>query len=326
MTSEVRRQLLGGAAASLALAGLPALAQTAASSRTTRLIVPFPPGGPVDLTGRLLAQKLTDLWGRQVMVENKAGAGGIVGAEYAAKAAPDGNTFFLCSIHHSVLPSLKPKLSYDIERDFMPVSGGAMFPVILVAHPSLPVQSVSELIAYAKKNPKSLAYASAGNGGGTHLSAELFNMLAGTTLNHIPYKGSAPAMTDVLGGQVPLMFSDAPTALPFIRNGKVKALAVASTQRYSLMPDLPTMAESGLPGYEAYSWAAVVAPAGTPKDIVNQVSKDIVKVLSLPETRQRFHEAGADPFPTTPEGFAKILRSEIEKWQRVVKAANIQAD
>jgi tripartite-type tricarboxylate transporter receptor subunit TctC len=201
-----------------------------------------------------------------------------------------------------------------------------MFPVILVAHPSLPVQSVSELIAYAKKNPKSLAYASAGNGGGTHLSAELFNMLAGTTLNHIPYKGSAPAMTDVLGGQVPLMFSDAPTALPFIRNGKVKALAVASTQRYSLLPDLPTMAESGLPGYEAYSWAAVVAPAGTPKDIVNQVSKDIVKVLSLAETRQRFHEAGADPFPTTPEGFAKILRSEIEKWQRVVKAANIQAD
>ena len=326
MTSEGRRQLLGGAAASLALAGLPAAAQTAASSRTTRLIVPFPPGGPVDLTGRLLAQKLTELWGRQVIVENKAGAGGIVGAEYAAKATPDGHTFFLCSIHHSVLPSLKPKLSYDIERDFVPVSGGAMFPVILVAHPSLPVQSVSELIAYAKKNPKSLAYASAGNGGGTHLSAELFNMLAGTTLNHIPYKGSAPAMTDVLGGQVPLMFSDAPTALPFIRNGKVKALAVASTQRYSLLPDLPTMAESGLPGYEAYSWAAVVAPAGTPKDIVNQVSKDIVKVLSLAETRQRFHEAGADPFPTTPEAFAKILRSEIEKWQRVVKTANIQAD
>ena len=325
-----RRQGLAWAAAAIAGLALPmgsAQAQAQAyPSRPVRLVVPFPPGGPVDTVGRTLALKLTEQWGQTAIVDNKAGAGGIVGAEIAAKAPSDGYHLFVCSIHHSVIPSLKPKLNYDIERDFVPVSFGARFPVILVVNNALPVRSVAELIALDKAKPGTLSYGSAGNGGGTHLAAELFNMQAGTKLLHVPYKGSAPAMTDLLGGQVQVMFSDAPTALPQIRAGKVRALAVANLQRSPLLPELPTVAESGLPGYEAYSWAAFVAPAGTPKEIVAQLSADIQKAFTQPDVKQRLFDAGAEAAPTSPEAFRKILRGEIEKWAKVVKAANIQAD
>lgn len=323
-----RRQGLTWAAAAIAGLALPlgsAQAQTY-PSRPVRLIVPFPPGGPVDTVGRNLALKLSEQWGQTAIVDNKAGAGGIVGAEIAAKAPNDGYHLFVCSIHHSVIPSLRPKLNYDIERDFVPVSFGARFPVILVVNNALPVRNVAELIALDKAKPGTLSYGSAGNGGGTHLAAELFNMQAGTKLLHVPYKGSAPAMTDLLGGQVQVMFSDAPTALPQIRAGKVRALAVANLQRSPLLPELPTVAESGLTGYEAYSWAAFVAPAGTPKEIVAQLSADIQKAFSQPDVKQRLFDAGAEAAPTTPEAFRKILRGEIEKWAKVVKAANIQAD
>ncbi|MDD2546193.1 MAG: tripartite tricarboxylate transporter substrate binding protein [Burkholderiaceae bacterium] len=320
-----RRQCLAGLGASLLAWAQPGWSQ-AYPARPVRFIVPFPAGGPVDTVGRALAQKLTEVWGQQAIVDNKAGAGGIVGAEIAAKAPNDGYHLFVCSIHHSVIPSLKPKLNYDIERDFVPVSFGARFPVVLVVHPSLPVRSVAELIALDKAKPGMLSYGSAGNGGGTHLAAELFNMQAGTRLLHVPYKGSAPAMTDLLGNQVQIMFSDAPTALPQIRAGKVRALAVASLQRSTLLPDVPTVAESGLPGYEAYSWAAIVAPAGTPKDTVAQLSAQIGKALNQPDVKQRLYEAGAEAAPTTPEEMGKILRSEIAKWGKVVRAANIQAD
>lgn len=326
--SGARRQALGWAAATLAGTALPmgSVQAQAYPSRPVRLIVPFPPGGPVDTVGRTLALKLTEQWGQTAIVDNKAGAGGIVGAEIAAKAPSDGYHLFVCSIHHSVIPSLRPKLNYDIERDFAPVSFGARFPVILVVNNALPVRNVAELIALDKAKPGTLSYGSAGNGGGTHLAAELFNMQAGTKLLHVPYKGSAPAMTDLLGGQVQVMFSDAPTALPQIRAGKVRALAVANLQRSPLLPDLPTVAESGLPGYEAYSWAAFVAPAGTPKEIVAQLSADIQKAFTQPDVKQRLFDAGAEAAPTTPEAFHKILRGEIEKWAKVVKAANIQAD
>ena len=326
--SGARRQALGWAAATLAGTALPmgSVQAQAYPSRPVRLIVPFPPGGPVDAVGRNLALKLSEQWGQQAIVDNKAGAGGIVGAEIAAKAPSDGYHLFVCSIHHSVIPSLRPKLNYDIERDFVPVSFGARFPVILVVNNALPVRNVAELIALDKAKPGTLSYGSAGNGGGTHLAAELFNMQAGTKLLHVPYKGSAPAMTDLLGGQVQVMFSDAPTALPQIRTGKVRALAVANLQRSPLLPELPTVAESGLPGYEAYSWAAFVAPAGTPKEIVAQLSADIQKAFTQPDVKQRLFDAGAEAAPTTPEAFRKILRGEIEKWAKVVKAANIQAD
>jgi tripartite-type tricarboxylate transporter receptor subunit TctC len=318
-----RRQAL---AATAALATGPAFAQAGYPNRPVKFIVPFPAGGPVDTTARAMAQKLGDLWGQPGVVDNRAGAGGIVGAEIAAKQPADGYTLFVCSIHHSVLPALKPNLTYNIEKDFVPVSFGAMFPVILVAHPSLQAKNVSELIALAKREPGKIAFSSAGNGGGTHLAGELFNMHAGTTLQHIPYKGSAPAMTDLLGGQVQLMFADAPTALPQIRAGKVRALGVASAQRSALLPELPTIAEAGLPGYEAYSWAAVVAPAGTPKDIVAKISADLQKVMTQPDVKQRLFDAGAEAMPTSPEKFAQMLRSEIEKWGKVVKTANIKMD
>ena len=323
-TTITRRQALAAAAA--LASSSPAFAQAAYPTRPVKFIVPFPAGGPVDVTARAMAQKLGELWGHNGIVDNRAGAGGIVGAEIAAKQPADGYNLFVCAIHHSVLPALKPNLSYNIEKDFVPVSFGAMFPVILVAHPSLPAKNVAELIALAKRDPGKIAFGSSGNGGGTHLAGELFNMQAGTQLQHIPYKGSAPAMTDLLGGQVQLMFADAPTALPQIRAGKVRALGVASAQRSALLPELPTIAEGGVPGYEAYSWAALVAPAGTPKDIVAKISTDLQRVMTQPDVKQRLYDAGAEAMPTSPEKLAQMLRSEIEKWAKVVKAANIKMD
>ena len=324
MIAFTRRQFLGSTGALLAGAALPTFAQ-AYPGKPVRFIVPFPPGGPVDTTARGFTHKLSEYWGQQAIVDNRAGAGGIVGAEIAAKSPADGYTVFVCSIHHSVLPGLKPNLPYDIEKDFVPVTFAAMFPIILVAHPSVPAKTIPELIAYAKKNPGKLAFGSAGTGGGTHLAGELFKAQAGVDLLHVPYKGSAPAMTDLLGGQVQLMFSDAPTALPHIKSGRVRALGVASPKRSPLAPDVPTIAES-VKGYEAYSWAGVVAPAGTPAPIVAKLNADISKALSQPDVKQRLFEEGAEAMPTTPEQFGKMLKAEIAKWTKVVKDANIKAD
>ena len=325
MIQFTRRQFLGSTGALLAGAALPTFAQTY-PGKPVRFIVPFPPGGPVDTTARGFTHKLSEYWGQQAIVDNRAGAGGIVGAEIAAKSPADGYTVFVCSIHHSVLPGLKPNLPYDIEKDFVPVTFAALFPIILVEHPSVPAKTIPELIAYAKKNPGKLAFGSAGTGGGTHLAGELFKAQAGVDLLHVPYKGSAPAMTDLLGGQVQLMFSDAPTALPHIKSGRVRALGVASPKRSTLVPDLPTIAESGVKGYEAYSWAGVVAPAGTPAAIVAKLNADISKALSQPDVKKRLFEEGAEAMPTTPEQFGKMLKAEIAKWTKVVKDANIKAD
>lgn len=322
-----RRGFSALSASLLAAAALPAPARAQAyPTRPVKLVVPFPPGGPVDTTARAIAPKLTEYLKQQVLVDNRAGAGGIVGAEIASKAPADGHTLFVCAIHHSVLPSLRPSLPYNIESDFVPVSFGAMFPVILVAHPSLPARTVPELIAYAKQNPGKLAYGSAGNGGGTHLAGELFASIAGVDLLHVPYKGSAPAMTDLIGGQVQLMFADAPTALPQIRSGRVRPIGVASPKRTALLPELPTIAEAGVAGYEAYSWAAFVAPAATPREVVARLNADIVRALSQPDVKQRLLEAGAEAMPTTPEQFARLLKAEMTKWAKVIKERNIQAD
>jgi tripartite-type tricarboxylate transporter receptor subunit TctC len=325
MNPTTRRATLFGAAALLGVASLPSFAQ-AYPGKPVRLIVPFPPAGSVDTLTRIVGQKLSEQWGQQVIVDNRAGAGGIVGADAAAHAPPDGYTLFVCSIHHSVLPSMKPKLPYDIEKDFAPLSFGARFPIVLVAHPSVAATSVKELIALAKQNPGKLAFGSAGNGGGTHLAGELFNLQAGTQLLHVPYKGSSPAVSDLLGGQVQLMFSDAPSVMQHIKSGKLRALGVANLQRTDILPGVPTIAESGLPGYEAYSWAAFMAPAGTPKEIVAKLSADIGKMLAQPDVKQRLFDAGAEAKPTTGEEFGKILNAEIVKWTKVVKAANIQPD
>jgi tripartite-type tricarboxylate transporter receptor subunit TctC len=328
MTDLLRRQLLLSSTAALGLAALPTAPAWAQSfpTRPVRLVVPFPPGGPVDTVARTVAQRLSEVWGQAVVVDNRAGAGGMVGADHAAKSPADGYTVFVCSIHHTVLPALKPKLPYDIEKDFVPLSFGARFPIVLVAHPAVEAKTVAELIALDKKSPGKLNYGSSGNGGGTHLAGELFNLQAGTHLAHVPYKGSAPAMGDLLGGQVQLMFADAPTALPQVRAGKVRALGVANAQRSELFPGVPTFAEAGVPGYEAYSWAGFVAPAGTPREVAARLSADIGRVLALPEVKARLHEAGAEAAPTSAEAFGRFLNDEIAKWGRVVRSGNIQAD
>jgi tripartite-type tricarboxylate transporter receptor subunit TctC len=319
----VRR--LAAAIALLALCGA-AFAQQTWPDRPIRLVVPFPPGGPVDAVARLVGQRVSQSIGQPVTVENRAGAGGIVGAEHAARAAADGYTVFVCSIGHAVLPSLNPKLPYDFVRDFVPVAMGAAFPIIVVVNPSVPVSTLAELVAHAKANPGRLSYGSAGNGGGTHLAGELFKTLTGADILHVAYKGSAPAMTDVLGGQVQLMFADGPTAVPQVVGAKVRALAVAQTGRSPLLPQVPSASESGLAGYEAYSWTGFLVPTGTAPDIVRRLNAEIVKALSAPEARDALLARGAEPRPGTPEEFTAFIRSEMAKWAKVVREANIKAD
>ena len=332
MTQPTRRQTIQAAAA-LGLAPLlPAGLREAHAqaqgypNRAVRFIVPFPAGGPVDTTARGMATPLAEMWKQPTIIDNRAGAGGTVGAELAAKQPSDGYNLFVGAIHHAVMPSLRSKLPYNIERDFVPVAFAASFPVVLVCHPSLPFKNVAELIAYDRKSPGKLTFGSSGNGGGTHLAGELFNMHAGTKLRHIPYKGSAPAMNDLLGGQVQLMFSDAPTAIPQIKGNRVRALGVASLTRSALFPEIATAAEQGVAGYEAYSWAALFAPKATPPDIVRKLNADVNTVLSQAEVKQRLYEAGAETKPGSSEQMAAFLRSEIAKWAKVVKAANIQLD
>ena len=325
MTFLTRREFLCGAGALLASNALPVFG-AAYPIKPVRFIVPFPPGGPVDATARGFGQPLSEMWGQQAVIDNRAGAGGILGAQIASKSPADGYNIFVCSIHHSVLPGLRSDLPYDILKDFVPVTFAASFPIILVAHPSTPFKNVKELIAYAKANPGKLTYSSAGTGGGTHLAGELFKSIAGVEIVHIPYKGSAPAMGDLLGGQVQLMFSDAPTAIPQIKSGKVRALGVGSPKRSALASDLPTIAEAGVKGYDAYSWAGVMAPVGTPKEIVDKLSADIGLALSKPDVHKRLMEIGAEPAPGTPAQFGAFLKREIDKWGKVVKDAKVQVD
>ncbi|MDH0738429.1 Bug family tripartite tricarboxylate transporter substrate binding protein [Achromobacter sp. AGC78] len=331
MIDPQRRRVLAGLGATCASAVLPTLFPSVARAATwpghaVTFIVPFPAGGPVDTTARFTTQPLGQMWSVPTVVDNKSGAGGIVGAQFAAKAAPDGYNFFFASIHHAVLPSLRNNLTYDITTDFVPVGMAAVFPIVLVVNASVPVNTVSELIAYAKKNPGKLSFGSSGTGGGTHLAGELFNAMAGTRIQHVPYRGSAPAMQDLLGGQVQVMFADGPSAVPHLSGGKVRALGVGNPTRSSMLPNVPTIAESGLPGYEAYSWSGVMAPKGTPPDIVKRMNADMVKVLSDPATAKGMIAAGAEPKPGTPEQFGEFVRNEIVKWRDLIKTADIKLE
>lgn len=324
--SRQRRQLLSAGTALAAIRLLPeARAAEPWPERPVRFIVPFPPGGPVDTTARVFTQKLSEIWQQTALIDNRAGAGGMVGAAAAAREPADGYALFVGSIHHAVQPALQPKLAYDIERDFAPVSFAALFPVFLVAHPSVPANNVRELIALARDGTV-LRFGSSGNGGGTHLAGELFNMQAGTRLQHIPYKGSAPAMNDLLGGQVQLMFADAPSALPHIKSGRIKVLGVASRQRSAMLPDAPPIAESGLPAYEAYSWAALFAPARTPPAVLDRINTDFNTALRDASVRQRLLSAGAEADPGSRAQMGAHLRSELRKWAEVVKVADIRPD
>jgi tripartite-type tricarboxylate transporter receptor subunit TctC len=294
--------------------------------KALRLVVPYPPGGTTDVVARAIAPKLSELMGQQVVVENRGGAAGIIGTEHVAKSAPDGYTFMLAGFDFAANASLYTKLPYDAQRDFAPIALIATYPFVLVTDPALPVQSVKELIAFAKANPGRINYASAGNGSSLHLAGELFKTLAGVDLTHVPYKGGGPAIADLLAGQVQLLFiSKAPVA-NLINSGRLKLLAVTGAKRQAALPDVATVQEGGVPGYEVVAWLGFVAPAGVPKPIVDRLNADIRRALLAPDVRERLASLGADLDTSSPETFGALLREEFSKWTRVVKSAGIKVD
>ena len=312
-----------------ALLAIPAGAPLAQAypAKPVRMVVPFPAGGATDIVGRLVAQKLSEAWGQQVIVDNRGGAGGTIGSDIAAKSAPDGYTILVAtSSTHAIAPSLYSKLSYDPVRDFAPVTLMANATILLAVHPSVPARNVRELIALAKKQPKALSFASSGNGGISHLIGEQFKSMAGIQMLHVPYKGDTPALVDLVSGQVSLMFGTAVSFLPYVKGGRLKALAVTNPKRSPSVPDIPTVAESGLPGFEALQWFGIFAPAGTPKDIVARLNGEIVKILRLPDVRDRLAGLGADVVGNSPEQFAAFQKADAAKWARVVKESGAKID
>jgi tripartite-type tricarboxylate transporter receptor subunit TctC len=294
-------------------------------AKTVRLIVPFAPGGSTDITARIVAQKLGEAWKQQVVVDHRSGAGGNIGAEAVARAAPDGYTLLLATTGvMSINMFLYKTLTYDAARDLAPVTQIGSLPLILIVHPSLPAKSVKELIAIAKAKPGALTYASSGVGGATHMTAELFRAMAGVDIVHVPYKGSGQAMVDLVAGQVVVAFDQIVSSLPHVEAGKLRALAVTSGKRFESVAKLPTVAEAGVPGYEAVSWNGIAAPAATPAAILTRVQADTARVLQLPDIKDRFSKDGIEPVGSTPEQFAAHVRSEREKWGKVVKTAGIQ--
>ncbi len=308
----------------LALAVDHAFAQgTAYPAKPVRIVVPSSPGGGTDILARLLAQKLTENLGQQFVVENRPGAGQIIGIEAVARSAPDGYTLLMAASAIVINEVLYKKPPYDTLRDFAPITLGASLPNILVVHPALPAKSVRELIALAKARPGMLNYSSAGSGTSPHLSMELFRIMSGITLTHIPYKGTGPATVDLVAGQVQLSMPNVLTALPQIKGGKLRALGVTSAKRASGLPDIPAIAEAGVPGYEAIQWYGLLAPAGTSRDVVNKLQSETAKILVLQEVKERLAADGADAVGNRPQEFAAYIKAEIDKWSKVVKAGGI---
>ena len=325
----LRRQLLLTLTLSACLAGAPtgAAAQGYSPARAVKFIVPVPPGGAIDTLARLTAQQLSIAWGQPVTVENRPGAGGVIGTEAVARAAPDGLTFGWGAVStHGINATLYRKLPYDTLKDFAPVAPVAIVPNLLVVNANLPVQTVQDLVTLARQQPGKLSYASAGSGTTLHMSCELFKRIANVDLLHVPYKGSGPALTDVLAGEVPVMCDSVTSALPHVRSGKLRALGITSTRRSALLPAVPTLAEAGVKDYEMNPWFGVFAPAGTAAATVAQVNHDIQKVLAIPAVRTRLTEIGAEPMSATPEQFAAMVRADVDKWGRLIKALGITAD
>ena len=295
-------------------------------ARPIRLVVPAPPGGGTDILGRIVAQKLSDTLRQQVIIDNRAGASGMIGSEIVARAGADGHTLLICFTTHVTNPSLFAKMPYDTVRDFAPVAMVGVIPSVLVLHPSIPSQSVKEFIAYAKERPGKLNYGSAGSGSATHLSSVLFQSMTGTRMVHVPYKGSAPALTDLLAGQVTLMFGNMASAMPHVRGGKLRALAVTSAKRSAAAPELPTIAETALPGYEATSWFALFAPARTPEGIVSKLNAEVNALLKLPDVKERMLGLGADSIALSPRELGAYVETEIVKWDKLIKASGAKAD
>ena len=294
--------------------------------RPVRAVVPFPAAGGTDILARLFLQKIAERIGANFVIDNRAGAGGTIGTEIVAKAPADGYTILVCSSRHTINPSVYKKLGYNPSRDFAPVTMIASGPGLLVVHPSVPAKSVKELIALAKAKPGQLNYASAGNGTPPHLAAELFKSMAGVDLVHVPYKGNVPAFVDLISGAVSLSFPTITSGLPQVRAGKLRALGVTSKERSSVVPDVPTIAEAGLPGYESSTWYGMLAPAGTPRVVVNKLHHEMVEVLELSDIREKLAAQGLEPVGNAPAEFASIISAELVKWHKVVSAAGVKAE
>ena len=313
-------------AASLVLAAMtPAFAQTF-PNKPVKLVVPFPAGGGTDIVGRLIAQKLADAWQQPVVVDNKPGANTLIGTEYVANAPADGYTLLMASPSHTINASLYKNIKFDTQKAFAGVAVVATGPLVLVVNQSVPAQNVRELVALAKAKPRTISYASAGTGSSPHLAGELFEHLAGVDMMHVPYKGTAPATTDLIGGQVQAAFSPLAGVLPHILSGKLRALALTGPKRLATMPDVPTIAESGIPGYDVQQWWGIVAPSGTSKEILKKISADVAKILQMPSVQEQIAKIGAEPGQGSPEQLDALIRKEIIQWKKIIDAAKIVAE
>ena len=296
-------------------------------ARPAKLVVPFPPGGPLDVVGRGIAQKLSETWSQGVVVENKPGAGGNIGADFVAKAPPDGYTVVMAALStHAVNPNLYAQMPYDAKKDFAPITLVAITPNVLVVNPTLPVHSVKELIAYAKAHPGKLSFGSGSTGSAGHLAGELLKVDAGLDMVHIPYKGAAPATQALLAGDTQLMFDNLANAMVQVKAGKLRALAVTTSQRSKLAPDLPTMAEAGVPGFDISTWFGLMAPAGTPPEVIARWNADVTRILNTPEMRERLIAQGAEAAPDTPAEFTRFIADELARYARIVKASGAKVD
>lgn len=319
--------MISHAALAIAVLAYPAAVQAQAyPTKPIRFLVPFAPGGGNDVVARLIGGKLSEAWNQQVVVDNRGGAGGNIAAEIVAHSAPDGYTIFLFNSANAIAPSLYKSVPFDPLKDFEPVILISTSPFVLVVHPSMPAHSVKELIALAKAKPKGYVYASGGNGSSTHLAAEQFKQMAGIDMVHVPYKGAGPAFVDLLAGQVTLYFSSIPPALPYVKSGRVRALAISSERRSQLWPDLPTISETGLPGYESGASYGLVTPARTPAVVVRKLNAEVSRILSEPDVRSRLASQGMDIAAGTPQDFARFMKVEIAKWAHVIKASGARAD
>jgi tripartite-type tricarboxylate transporter receptor subunit TctC len=295
-------------------------------TKSIRIIAPFAPGGGTDFIARVAAQKLTEGLGQQVIVDNRPGAGGTIGAELVAKAAPDGYTVLVTSISHTINPSVTPNLPFDTQRDFAPVMLIADAPNILVVHPSVPVTSLQDVIDFARRRPGQLNYASSGIGTSTHLCGELFKAMTGVDLVHVPYKGGGPAVADLLGGQVQLMFATLPTVLEHVRAGRLRALGVTGGQRFAGAPEFATIAEAGLPGFEVSGWSGLFAPARTPRAAIDRLAAESAKILADPRLKERFLAQGAEPAVKMPDEFAAFVDAEMRKWKKLVETSGMRVN
>jgi tripartite-type tricarboxylate transporter receptor subunit TctC len=327
MTLQRRQFITTAAAAGAALLASPfAQAQSAANfpDKPVRIVVPFPPGGPIDQTARILAQQLQEIWKQSVVVDNRVGASGIIAAESTLRAPADGLTLLFSVIHHTVLPSMKGGLTYDIVKDFQPLSLAAVYPIMVVVSADGPHKTMADLLKHAKAQPGKLTFGHSGPGGGAHLAGELFKLHAKVDLTDIPYKGNGPAIVDLMGGRVDVVFADIPSAIQHVQSGRLRALAMATPERSTLLPQLPTAIEMGVPGYVANTWGGLSVRTGTPPEIVTKLNADIVKALRDPETKERLQKIGAEPVPQTPKQYGDFIQAEMKKWENLVTRAKLK--